>query len=293
MVRRQRTAELRAVQGVLTGRMPAEFGGAQGTPGDAEAGLVQTAERAAQTGSIGQQVFFRHEHVVHDDFAGQRSAEREFTFDLRRRQALHALFQDEAPDHAVELGPDDEDVGDGGVGNPHFVAGQDITAIGFFRAGLHAARIGAMVRFGQPEGADELTRGEARQIFHALFFRAIGIDRIHHQRRLDAERRPITGIDMFDRARDQAVANVVDAGAAVLFGNGRAEEAEFTHFIEDFTVERFIAERFQHPRHQLVLGVGMGGFGDHALVLGQLTDKIERVFPIELGFHLFGVGGFG
>ena len=48
----------------------------------------------------------------------------------------------------------------------------------------HRARIGAEVRLGQAEAADQLGLGELGQILLLLRLAAVGVDRVHHQRRL-------------------------------------------------------------------------------------------------------------
>jgi urease beta subunit len=77
------------------------------------------------------------------------------------------------------------------------------------------------------------------------------VDRHHHQRGLHAHHRAVAGIDALDFARDQAVGHVVQAGAAVLFGNGRAEQAQFAHLAEDGGVHLFVAEGFEDARRSL------------------------------------------
>ena len=104
-----------------------------------------------------------------------------------RGQALHALVQHKALDLAamrLGLGPDHEHIGDGGVGNPHLGAVQNVAIGGFLRHGLHARRVGPGIRFGQAKAADPFTRGQFRQVFLALFFGAVGVDRIHHRARI-------------------------------------------------------------------------------------------------------------
>src|SRR5690606_34416907 len=69
LVRRERTAELLALERVPAGGVPAELGRAERAPGDAVARGVEAGERTAEAGDAGQLVFLRHEHLVHDDLA--------------------------------------------------------------------------------------------------------------------------------------------------------------------------------------------------------------------------------
>src|SRR4029079_16834017 len=110
-------------------------------PGDAVARAVEAAHGPLQALDVRQQVVGRHEHVVHDDFAVDRRAERELALDLRRRQPLHTLLEDEAADDAVELRPYDEYVGDRRIGNPGLGARQPVPPVDAPRAPLHRAGV--------------------------------------------------------------------------------------------------------------------------------------------------------
>jgi hypothetical protein len=52
-----------------------------------------------------------------------------------------------------------------------------------------------VVGLGEAEAADEFAGGELGQLFAALRLAAIGIDRVHDQRRLHRHRRAESGID--------------------------------------------------------------------------------------------------
>jgi hypothetical protein len=103
----------------------------------------------------------------------------------------------------------------GRVRDPHLVAGEQPATLHLLGARLHAARIGAVVGLGEAEAADPFTGRQLWQIFLPLRLAAIGVDRMHHQRRLDAERRAVAGIDPLHLARDQPVGNVVRSGATI------------------------------------------------------------------------------
>ncbi len=153
----ERLAELLAVEAVLAGAVPAILRRAHRAPGDAVAGAVEAAERPLEPGDVGQQRVLADLDVLHHDLAGDRRAQRELAADLRRRQALHALLQDEAADLVVvrrRLRPDDEDVGDRRVRDPHLRAVEPVAVGGLLGARLHAARIGAGIGLGQAEAAD-------------------------------------------------------------------------------------------------------------------------------------------
>ena len=120
-----------------------------------------------------------------------------------------------------------------------------------------------------------------RQIFAALRLGAVGVDRIHHQRRLHRHHRAVAGIDALDLARNQPVADVAEAGAAVFLRDGRAEEPEMAHLVDDLAIEALFAIGGEHAREQFLLRIGARGVAHHALVLGELALEIERVLPVE------------
>ena len=64
---------------------------------------------------------------------------------------------------------------------------------------------------------------------------AVRVDREHHERALHAHHRPVARVDALDLARDQAVADVIEARAAVFGRQRRAEQPERAHFAERST----------------------------------------------------------
>ena len=125
--------------------------------------------------------------------------------------------------------------------------------------------------------------------FRRCASRAVGVDREHHERALHAHHRAVARVDALDLARDQAVADVVEAGAAVLGRQRRAEQPERAHLAErspDRTVSWRNASR--HARQQLVLRVRVRGVAHHPLLLGQLVVEQQRIVPVEPGLAACG-----
>src|SRR3546814_2108907 len=94
--------------------------------------LFRSAERPGKTDDAGQQPIGGDLDVDEHDLAGNPCSQRELALDLRRRQPGVAALDDEAADRvapviALELGPDDEDIGDRRAGDPHLRAVQHIT----------------------------------------------------------------------------------------------------------------------------------------------------------------------
>ncbi len=84
------------------------------------------------------------------------------------------------------LRPDHKHIRKRRIRYPHLRAAEDVTALRFRRTCFHATRVGTSIGFGQPETANPFAASELGQILHSLLFRAISIDRIHHERRLNA-----------------------------------------------------------------------------------------------------------
>ncbi len=112
---------------------------------------------------------------------------------------------------------------------------------------------------------------------------------MHHQGRLHAEHGAVTGIRALYLAGHQTVADIVEFGPAVFLGNGRGEQAELAHFIENIPVEALVPVHFEHPGHQLVLGIIPRGIANQPLFLAELVIEKERIVPLELNFVCHGL----
>ena len=141
-----------------------------------------------------------------------------------------------------------------------------------------------MVRLGQAEAAHPLARRQLGQVLLALCLVSVGVDRIHHERRLDRQSRPVARVYAVHFPRYQAVGDIAEAGSAVFLRDRRAEEAERAHFLEDVPVELLIAIGFNDVREQLFLAEVMRGVAHHPLFRGQFRLDIERIFPLERRF---------
>ncbi len=217
-------------------------------PRDAVAGRVQTAERPAKALDVRKHVSLGHGTLIELNHAGDGSAQAVFVLERRRLEGARracAALDEEAADLAcrVQLGPDEEEVGDGGVGDPGLGAGEGVVAlfgrVGFGE-GLERARVGAVVGFGEAEAAEQAAGGEGWEVFFFLLRCAEFVDAAHHQRALHRHARAVARVDALDFARDEARRYAADARAAVAL-DCCAEEAEFAHFGEDLAVVLFVA----------------------------------------------------
>jgi hypothetical protein len=250
-----RLAEDHALHGVIARRMPAKFRRTHRAPGNTVARLVQAAERTAQTLHMGQDRVVRDKGIIERNRAGGGGAQAQLAVNLRTVEALNALVHDKAADFAIQLGPDHRQIRDRRVGDPHFRAIQDVSAIDLPGRRAHRTWIRPAIRFGQAKAAHPLTGGELGQIFLLLLFRAESLNRIHHQRRLDAHGRAIATVDGFDLPRDQTVGDVGQASPAILFGHGGAQKAQLTHLGHDGAIKAFLAIGLDNARQQLFAAI--------------------------------------
>ena len=81
-------------------------------------------------------------------------------FDLVGGEAGGVGGHEEAPhDVGVVLGPDEGDVGDAAVADPHLHAVEDVEVAVGAGGGLHRTGVGAAVVLGEAEAADDLAGG--------------------------------------------------------------------------------------------------------------------------------------
>ena len=103
--------------------MPAKLGRAHNAPGDAKARAIETAKWAFQALDARQKRVFAHFNIFHYDLTGNAGAKALLASYFRRAKAGHFNFQHEATNLTpVGIGfrPDDEDISDWAVRNPHF-----------------------------------------------------------------------------------------------------------------------------------------------------------------------------
>ena len=150
-------AELYADLGIFAAGTESGFGNADGNGTDEGTGCIQSIHGDAEAMAFAAEtVFGRDEAVLEDEFRRIGSADAHFIFSLADCEARRPLADDEgrqAADAAAlaGVGEDDEDFGQGAVGNEAFRTIEDIAFAVF---GLHGPRrngtgIGTGARFSQ------------------------------------------------------------------------------------------------------------------------------------------------
>jgi hypothetical protein len=133
-----------------------------------------------------QNVFSRHFHVLEHQLASVAAAHAQFVELLGNGEALHVFLYEErcytARTHfGFGFGVNHQGVGIGAVGDPHFVAVQNVIAAFVLSFELHADDVRARTWLAHGQGAHVLTTDELGQVLLLLRFGAIAFDLIHTQ----------------------------------------------------------------------------------------------------------------
>ena len=138
-----------------------------------------------------------------------------------------------------------------------------------------------MIRLRQPEAPDGFTARQPRQI---LMFLRIGTElknRQHDQRGLHTHHGTVAGVHPLYFARDEAVAHIVEARAAELFGDGGAQQTQLAHLAEYRGVGQFLTECPQYSRRQLFLRILARRIPHHDFFRRQLRFEQQRIVPMK------------
>src|SRR5262249_5297739 len=249
----------------------------------------KAGERRLEPTGVGQAILLGDEHVLEDQLAGDRGAQRVLVLLLGSAEPLGPFLHQEAADLVVagalvlELGPDDGEVGHGAVGDPHLGAVEDVAAVGARRARDHPARVGAVVGLGEPEAADDLALGHRRQPAAALLLGAVGVDRIHAQRTLHRDERAQPRIAALQLLHRQAVGGVADAGATVLLRQRRPQQPNLGHLGDHVGGEVAFLVRLLHHRQVAILHPFADVIADRPLLVAQQRVGTVEVDAAEAG----------
>src|SRR5262245_48714450 len=263
--------ELDPLFGVIERAFIARYGRAHRAPRDPVARLRQAHQRAFQPFAFRQDVRFWNQAVFKDEFRRDRRAQGEFMFDLRRSETGRTFLDDEAPDRVVvvRFGPDDGDGGDRAVGDPGLAAVEQPAVFRPAGASPHARGVRTRIRLGQSEAADDFAGGHPRQIFLSLLFAAEGVDRVHAERTLNRREAADARIARLQLLCDQPVGDVVDAGAAVLFGQVRSQHSQSGQFRDQLCRESALFKTFRDDRVDAFVYEGVNRIARQLLLIRE------------------------
>jgi hypothetical protein len=121
----------------------------------------------------------------------------------------------------------------------------------------------------------------SRQPALLLFLGAVGEDRIHAQRGLHRDEAADTAVAALELLADQAVADRIEPAAAVLLGQGRAEQAEFRDLRHQFLREPSLVEGVADDRQHPLVGEAGHGVLHRALLLRQKGTDVVQVVGMQ------------
>ena len=275
------TSELLSFQRIAKGRVVAIHGSTNGAPGDSVTGRVEAAQWAFQSFDVGQEIFFRHLHIVEYQFARCRGAERPFVMRFGCGKAFHAAFHNDPADFSGFIFcPNHGDVCKRCIGNPHFGAIEQVMIAHVADVGNHASRVGAGIRFGESEAAHHVARCQFWQVLAALFFGAELVNRIHHQGALHRCRGTNPAVAALNFLHDQSVGDLVESLTAIFNRNVGTEGADFGEaFNEVFREFRTLSVRFD-DRCNFFFHPGANRIADKLLLIGQ--QFIHQIIIVTL-----------
>ena len=193
-----------------------------------------------------------------------------------RTRAVFSVF--------ATFGPDDGHVGDGAGGDPHLFAVEDVLIAGLAGGGGHPAGIGSEAGLGEAEAAEFFAGGEGREPGVLLLLGAEGVDGVHDQRGLHADKAAQAGVAAFQLLHHQAVLDVGHAGAAVALEVG-AEEAQFAHEGNKFARKAALAETLLDDGDEIVFDEVAGRAADEELVFREAGIEVKEVEALEFESH--------
>ena len=179
----------------------------------------------------------------------------------------------------IGLREDQRDLGVVGERDEHLRAIDHPAVVGLPRAGALVRRIRARVGLGQPEAAEPLARAQLREVVLLLLLGAPTQDRGAHERGLDGDHGPHRRVSAADLLDDEPVGQVVEAGAAVLARDDRAQVSLVGDLAHQFEVEMLVAIVLARALDDLVVGEGPRRLPDQLLLVVQFEVHMIGRYP--------------
>ena len=178
---------------------------------------------------------------------------------LRNREALHVFLNQESSDAACAhlgfgFGVDHQGVGVRPIGDPHFVAVQNVITTFVFGFELHADDVRACTRLAHGQCTDVFTGDELGQVFLLLRFSAVAFDLIDTQVAVRTIRQAHAGRCTRNFFHGNHVRQVTHVGATIGFGHRNAQHAHFAHLAPQVHRKLIGAVNFCRTRGNLCLG---------------------------------------
>ncbi len=203
--------------------------------------------------------------------------------DLGGREPRGVGGDHEPADAVVGTGPDHRDPGHRAIGDPHLAPVEHpVSPAVALGVGPHRGGVGADVRFGQPEAADDLAGRHPRQPLLLLLLGAEAPDRVHGERALDGDQGADAGVGGLQLQAGQAVLDGGGTRAAVA-GQGHPERAEGAQLAGEFTDAGQFAALVPvgDLRQDTLGGPAADGVPDGTVLVGQQVVEAQGVAGVE------------
>ncbi len=168
--------------------------------------------------------------VLHDQLRGHRGTQAHLGVDVVGGEPWGIGWDDEAADPLLGPRPDDGDIGDSTVGDPHLRAVEYPIAAVPLGVCPHRSWVRAGVGLGETEAADHLTGGHPREPLLLLLLRAEPPDGEHRQRTLNRDEAAGPCVARLEFDAGQSVGGGAGPGAAVAL-EVHPEQPEGAHLL--------------------------------------------------------------
>src|SRR5712692_3392365 len=191
-------------------------------------------------------------------------------------KARRAAFHQEAANALIGFSPDDGDIGNAAVGNPHFGAVQNVRIAIEPRRRAHTAGGAARIRLGQSEAANRLASRDARQPALLLLLRAILVNWEHGQRTLHRHERAQTAIARLQLLAGQPITDRAQPGAAIPL-EMHTEQTQLGNFRDKFAWKRAGLKMIPNYGQDALIDKLAHGIAHHTLLFAEQVIDIIQV----------------
>jgi len=243
-----------------------------------------------------EDVVLRHFHVIEEQLAGVGAAHAELVELVTAAEAFPVALDDERRDAVgaflqVGLGVDHVGAGVGAVGDPGLAAVEHVVVAALVGAQFHRDHVGAGIRLAHGQGADVFAADQLRQVLEFLFMAAVAVDLVHAEVGVGAvgqRHRCRTTADLF---HSHHMGQVAQAGTAVFFGHGNAQQAHVTELAPQVGGEQVVDVDLCRARRNLLGHEGLHLVAQHVdgFAEGEVQGGVTHGQAPLLSFGCCGV----
>src|SRR5947209_2284877 len=158
------------------------------------------------------------------------------------------------PGRAVSAGKDDGNMGAGAVGNPDFLAIQNVAVSLFASSSLHVGYIRTGIWFGKSVTANPFTCCQLGQVAAFLLLATPIVNSEGDQAGMNGQEAAYGRVGSSQFFTEQGIAYIVHAGAAIFRLNWSGQEAQFAHTLNQVQGELTLLVCLARYRCYLLLG---------------------------------------